>query len=129
LINLDTNILVRYVAQDEPRQAAAATRLLEEVLTPASPGHVSLVVLVELAWVLERSYDCGADIIRRAIEGLMAAPNLVVERPAIAAAALAAGGPGFADAIIKACGDAAGCVRTLTFDRRFAEREGVDLLE
>jgi len=54
MIGLDTNVLVRYLAQDEPNQAARATRLIEEELSVAEPGFISLVVLVELCWVLKR---------------------------------------------------------------------------
>lgn len=44
MIGLDTNVLVRYLTQDEPRQAALATRLIEKRLTPQAPGFVGLVV-------------------------------------------------------------------------------------
>ncbi len=47
MIALDTNVLVRYLAQDDARQSAAATRLVEQTLSPADPGYVSLVTLLE----------------------------------------------------------------------------------
>ena len=50
MIGLDTNILVRYLAQDELRQAARATRLIEGELSDREPGYISLVVLVETCW-------------------------------------------------------------------------------
>ena len=55
MIGLDTNVLVRYVMQDDPRQSPRATQLLE-ALQPDEPGFVPLVALVELVWVLSGSY-------------------------------------------------------------------------
>jgi antitoxin PrlF len=47
VIGLDTNVLVRYLAQDDPKQSASATRFIETRLSERSPGFISLVVLVE----------------------------------------------------------------------------------
>ena len=54
-IGLDTNVLVRYVAQDDSKQSPAATRLIES-LTADAPGYVSVVSVVELVWVLTDCY-------------------------------------------------------------------------
>jgi predicted nucleic-acid-binding protein len=54
VIGLDTDILVRYIMQDDPAQAATASLLLE-ALTPEAPGFVPILVVVELGWVLA---DC-----------------------------------------------------------------------
>ena len=55
MVGLDTNVLVRYVMQDDPRQSARATRLIE-ALTAEAPGFVPLVSLVEL--VCEHAEHC-----------------------------------------------------------------------
>ena len=52
MIGLDTNVLVRYLIQDDPAQALLATKLIEENCSKHSPGRLSLVVLCELVWVL-----------------------------------------------------------------------------
>ena len=57
---LDTNVLVRYFAQDDVRQSAIATRLLEDGLGAADRGFVSLLVLLETVWVMESRYHCDA---------------------------------------------------------------------
>ena len=61
------NVLVRYLAQDDRRQSAAATRLIE-ALTVEDPGFIAHATLVELAWVLESCYDAtratGRDTLR-----------------------------------------------------------------
>lgn len=53
MIALDTNVLVRYLAQDDREQARVATRFIEEHLTADDPGFVSTIVLCEIIWVLE----------------------------------------------------------------------------
>ena len=60
MIGLDTNVLVRYVTQDDPAQSAKASHLIES-LTVAAPGFVSLVSVVELVWVLQSCYPCTQD--------------------------------------------------------------------
>ena len=52
---VDTNVIVRYLVADDPGQAEAARSLLEQ-LTPDNPGFICSEVVIEAAWVLERSY-------------------------------------------------------------------------
>jgi predicted nucleic-acid-binding protein len=52
VIGLDTNVVVRYLTQDDPKQSPIATRLMEKTLSTDDPGFVSLVVLAEVVWVL-----------------------------------------------------------------------------
>ena len=73
MIGLDTNVLVRYLTQDDPRQSASATRLLEDTLTVERQGFVSTVVLVELVWVLETGYRCRRVEVAGVIERLLRA--------------------------------------------------------
>jgi predicted nucleic-acid-binding protein len=54
MIGLDTNVLVRYLAQDDAVQSAMATELFKQRLTEQEPGFVSIVAMAETAWVLER---------------------------------------------------------------------------
>ncbi|MGE0484394.1 MAG: PIN domain-containing protein [Gammaproteobacteria bacterium] len=131
MIGLDTNVLVRYLAQDEPTQAAVATRIIEQELTEQNPGFVGLVVLVELAWVLRRLYGATQTEIVQTIGDLLAARTLVIEQRDLVARALALcghEGVGFADAVIAASAAAAGCTATVTFDRG-AQRLGMTLVE
>lgn len=133
MINLDTSVLVRYVTQDDPLQSAAAGRLLENVLTPSQPGYLGRIVLVELAWVLARRYGASQAEIARVVQGLLDAPNLVVESRGLVVRALARmNGPSetdFADALVHEGGVNAGCERTVTFDKRFARTDGVTVLD
>lgn len=56
MIGLDTNVLVRYITQDDPQQAEQATRLIETRCAGADPGCIAQIVLCELVWVLSRAY-------------------------------------------------------------------------
>ena len=60
MIGLDTNVIVRYLTQDDPVQSKQATDIVERRLTDANPGFVSIVVMVETVWVLDRAYGLGA---------------------------------------------------------------------
>jgi predicted nucleic-acid-binding protein len=121
MIGLDTNVLVRYVTQDDPIQSAKATAWIEERLTPENPGFISVVAMAETVWVLERTYGVADQNIASTIERLLQAEALVVENEQQVFAAmitLKENQGSFADALIAALGVKAGCSSTLTFDRR-----------
>ncbi|HEV3371849.1 MAG TPA: type II toxin-antitoxin system VapC family toxin [Xanthobacteraceae bacterium] len=121
MIGLDTNVLVRYLTQDDPIQSPKATRLIERGLTEADPGFVSVVTMAETVWVLDRAYGLADDDIAAAIERALQTDVLVVESEQevfTAMIALKEGRGSFADALIGALGAKAGCSRTLTFDRK-----------
>ena len=131
MIGLDTNILVRYLAQDDPVQSPKATELIEERLTEENPGFVSVVAMVETAWVLDRAYGLANHEIAAAIERTLQADVLVVENEQevfAAMLALRAGHGSFADALIGGLGRRAGCTRTLTFDRKASQLPGFEFL-
>ena len=79
MIGLDTNILVRFLVQDDPAQAAAARSLMTRCSAQA-PGFVGREVLVETVWVLERAYRLTPAAISAAILGLLEAEELVIEQ-------------------------------------------------
>jgi predicted nucleic-acid-binding protein len=131
MIGLDTNVVARYIVQDDPRQSAAATRLIEGALTPREPGFVPLVVLCELVWVLESCYDATRAEVAQAIRVLLTAKQILVEQPSVAWKALRAyeaGGADFADGVVLETSRGAGCEKLLTFDRRAAKLPGAELL-
>lgn len=131
MIGLDTNVLVRYMAQDDPVQSAKATELIEHRLTEQNPGFISVVAMAETAGVLERAYRLRGHEIAAAIERTLQADTFVVESEQevfTAMIALKEGRGSFADALIGALGEKAGCSRTLTFDRQAAQLAGFDLL-
>ena len=120
MIGLDTNILVRYLAQDDPVQSPIATDIMEARVTGENPGFISVVAIVETVWVLDRAYALAASEIVAAVERILQADSLVVESEQEvfqAAMALKEGTGSFADALIGALGAKSSCTRTLTFDK------------
>jgi predicted nucleic-acid-binding protein len=121
MIGLDTNVLVRYLAQDDPVQAAKATKLMEQSLSERDVGFISIVAMMQTVWVLERAYGLSDREIAAAIERILATSVLIVQREQDVFAAMIAlrdGHGSFADALIGALGAEAGCTRTLTCDRK-----------
>ena len=129
MIGLDTNILVRYVTQDDPIQSTKAREIVERRLTEEKPGFVSIVAMVETVWVLERAYELTPVEIVRAVERILQTDVLVVEDEQevfTAMIALKNGRGSFADAVIAALGAKRGCSRTLTFDRKAPRLPGFE---
>jgi predicted nucleic-acid-binding protein len=121
MIGLDTNVLVRYLAQDDPAQSRRARDLIERQLTVDDAGFISIVVMVELAWVLGRAYGLSDADLAGVIERLLQTDVLVVEREQevfIAMTALKEGNGSFADALVGVLASTAGCSHTVTFDRK-----------
>lgn len=130
MIGLDTNVLVRYIMQDDPAQSALASRLIES-LTADSRGYVTVVSIVELYWVLTSSYDLGDEQARQALDMLLRAKELIVERAEVVLQALrkfANGKADFPDCLIACSATAAGCEQVMTFDVRASRHAGMTLL-
>jgi predicted nucleic-acid-binding protein len=130
MIGLDTNILVRYLTQDDSLQSPKATEIIERRLTEETPGFVSIVAMVETVWVLDRAYGLPAHKIAAAVERMLQTDVLVIENePEVFTAmiALKEGQGSFADSVIAALGVRAGCSCTLTFDHKAARLGGFEL--
>jgi predicted nucleic-acid-binding protein len=130
VIGLDSNILIRYLTQDDPTQSAKATEIIERRLTEENAGFVSIVAMAEIVWVLDRAYGLTARQIARTIERMLQADVLVVENEQevfTAMIALKQGRGSFADALIAEIGTRAGCGHTLTFDRKALRLSGFRL--
>lgn len=130
MIGLDTDVVIRFLVQDDPDQSVMASELIDG-LTESEPGYLSLVTVVEVYWVLRRAYRVDVDRCADIIEGLVDAGELRVDRSAIVRSALAASRAGvdFADAVIGELGRSAGCEHTVTFDRRAARGGATRLLD
>jgi predicted nucleic-acid-binding protein len=130
MIGLDTNVLVRYVMQDDPKQSQKASRLIES-LTPEAPGFVPLVSLVELVWVLTSCYDLTRDQVGQALEALLRTKEIVLDRAEQVSQALrtfGASSADFADCLMERTAAAAGCGETMTFDAGAAKAAGMTLI-
>ena len=131
MTGLDTNVIIRYIAQDDPRQSAAATRLMEKTLTVEQPGFVTLVTLCEVAWVLAECYAADRARIRSVLQGLLETRQIVVESAELVWRALRswqASGADFSDALMGEVALAAGATKVLTFDKAAAKLPSFALL-
>jgi predicted nucleic-acid-binding protein len=131
VIGLDTNVIVRYIVQDDPDQSARATELIERTLEIENPGFISLVAMAETAWVLERFYRLPTGRIASAIEAMLHVDVFAVECEQdvfAATVALRDGRGSFADALIGRLGARAGCAYTATFDRKASQLAEFELL-
>jgi predicted nucleic-acid-binding protein len=130
MIGLDSNVLVRYLTQDEPAQSARATRLIERQLSEKAPGFISLIVLVELWWVLKRLYRATGAELTQTVQDLLDTRQFVLEqRGAVIQAVKKLDAAGdIADSLIVELARAAGCERVVTFDK-VATRVGMELLK
>jgi predicted nucleic-acid-binding protein len=130
MIGLDTNVLVRYVMQDDAKQSQKASKLIES-LTPETPGFVPLVSLIELVWVLTSCYELTREQVAQALEALLRAKEIVLDRAEQVSQALrtfSAGAADLADCLIERTATAAGCEKTMTFDARAAKTAGMTLI-
>jgi predicted nucleic-acid-binding protein len=130
MIGVDTNVLVRYVTRDEPRQAAEAERLLRRC-TAEDPAFVNDMVLCEVAWVLAAAYRYGRGAIADVIEAVLRTPSLRVVDPQRCWSALARfreGRADYADCLTGFVNRSYGCRTTATFDRDAAAMPEFELL-
>ena len=131
MIGLDTNVLVRYLIQDDPAQALLATKLIEENCSKHSPGRLSLVVLCELVWVLSGAYRYPKKTIVDALAQLLITSELEVENEQVARLSLDAykeGTAHYSDYVIGFSNKTSGCDVTYTFDHNFADDRIAKLL-
>lgn len=131
MIGLDTNVLIRYIAQDDLAQSTRATRFIERQCSAADPGFVSLVTLVEVVWVSESCYDASAREVATILRQLLGTKQLVVQEAEIVWKALRlfeAGSAEFADYLVDQIAKAQGCTATVTFDKT-AAKSGMTLLK
>ncbi len=119
MIGLDTNVIVRYLVQDDPGQAAAASHVFEDLLSSENRGFVAAVALCEVVWVLKRGYKVRKPALCRVLRGLLAAEELEIEHRDLVTKAVArfeAGKADFSDYLVGERALAAGARTTLSFD-------------
>lgn len=131
MIGLDTNVLVRYIVKDDPRQAAAATEAIEKLCRPEDPGWINLIVIFELVWVLQSVYDQSRQDVVRVLETILTSSELKVESADRVWQALRkyrTGRADLADYLIGIGNAANEAVPTLTFDKRTEDDPNFRLL-
>jgi predicted nucleic-acid-binding protein len=127
VIAVDTNVLVRFLVEDDARQSAAAAALVERTVRSDSSLYVSGIVLCETVWVLSVSYRVPRLDVVKTLEDLLRAKHLTFDYPdrlARAIDAFATGRGDFADYLIREDALAAGCSSVVTFDRELLREVG-----
>lgn len=131
MIGLDTNVLVRFFGQDDPLQHKQPDEFLGS-LSGVEPGFVALVALQELIWVMTSIYRFKRNAVIDVLDHLLSRDDIVVEQADTVRAALQlyrAGKADFPDCLISSAARAAGCARTVTFDRIAARDAAMELLD
>lgn len=130
MIGLDTNILVRYIMQDDAKQSPKASALIES-LNADNPGFITLVSIVELYWVLTSSYGLTGQQVKQVLEVLLRTKQIIVDRADQVLRALRVfddGKADFADCLIERTAASAGCGQTMTLDVGAAKHAGMTLI-
>ncbi len=128
---LDTNVLVRYVVQDDSAQLAAAKRLISRLVTEGRSLFVPVTVALELEWVLRSSYGYAKADVVEVLAGLLSAAELVFESERAMEVALQLyreASADFADCLHIALAAQAGEQPLWTFDKGAAKVAGAELV-
>jgi predicted nucleic-acid-binding protein len=123
MIGLDTNVVLRYLLQDDLKQTRQANQIVDRQLSEQNPGLINLVTVLEVVWVLRSLLKQNPSQIASHLENLLTADSLEVQNEQQvfeAAFALKRGAGVFEDALIGALNAWTGCSHTLTFDRKAA---------
>ena len=127
MIALDTNVLVRFLVEDDTEQSRQAKAMIERAIAANCPCFVSEVVVCEVVWVLGTSYQVARDEIARVLRQLLRARHLTFsesERLSRALSAFDSGRGDFADYLIRETAREAACESVATFDRALLREAG-----
>lgn len=130
MIALDTNVLVRYIMQDDVNQSPKATKLIDSLIG-AGHGYITLVSVIELVRVLSSCYDLTRDQVAQALDAVLRTKQFVVKQADQAIRALRtfkAINADYADCLIERMASHAGCEKTMTFDADTGRHAGMTLV-
>lgn len=131
MIGLDTNVIVRYIAQDDDSQSARAVEFIENECSSSDPGFISLVTLIELVWVSESCYGATRTEVTALIRRILGIKQLIVQDAETVWKSLRlfeVGKADFADYLVERICDLSGCSSCVTFDKA-AAKAGMTLLK
>lgn len=127
MLGIDTNVLVRFLVQDDAEQFEKASKLIKREVTAGRPVFINQLVLLETEWVLRSRYAAPKNKIIAAISGLLEAADVQLEDEAVIEEALYMwkdATADFADCLIGAKNRRMGCRATATFDVRATKLPG-----
>ena len=120
MVGLDTNIIVRYVVQDDAHQAAIANRIFDKGISNTNKGFIPTAVLCETVWVLSRGYKYRRESIRLTLDTLLHTETLEFEHRECVWKAyedFCRSAADFVDCLVGHVNRKHGAQPTLTFDR------------
>ena len=127
MIALDTNVLVRYLVEDDAAQSARAAKRITSASQSGDELFVSTLVLCEVAWVLVVAYKVPKTELAGALRQLLRARQLVFENKDAFTQALDAferGRGDLADYVIRETAHMHGCTSVATFDKALLKESG-----
>jgi predicted nucleic-acid-binding protein len=119
MIGLDTNILLRLVLQDNPDEGLKARRLVESLDTD-NPGFINTLVLAEFVWTLRGRIGLSREQTAATVSGLLNSADIIFEQEELVEHVLdvaTTSKADFADLMIALKNEAAGCMKTMSFDK------------
>jgi predicted nucleic-acid-binding protein len=122
MIGIDTNVLVRYLVQDNEQQASAANKILDRI-SDINPAFINNIVMCETVWVLSRAYKYGKKLIVKTIEQILSTSGIEFENAEGVRKALrhyTTGNADFSDYLIAEINKENGANTTYTFDCKAA---------
>jgi len=131
MIGLDTNVLVRYFAQDDSLQSPIAAEFIETVCSEKHPGFINHIVLCETVWVLDRCYHTDKDTIVVILEKILRIEQFQIQSVDKVWRALKEfkkTAADFADCLVAQSNIGTGCEYTVTFDKKASDSVGYRLL-
>ena len=130
MIGIDTNVLVRYLVQDDEWQAAATVKIFSEI-SDSNPAFICNIVMCELVWVLSRAYKYEKNLIISVLEQLLITADIEFENAELLRKALrrySKGKGDFSDYLIAETNRENGAAVTCTFDRKAGTDELFSLM-
>ena len=129
MTGVDTNVLVRFIVEDDVEQTKRASALFRRAVAKGEQIFVSDTVLCELVWVLEAAYRVPRSEIADTLANLLRAREVEIADAEITHRALTAYRSkrgDFADYVIRERAQAAGCTAVATFDKRLHAEAGFE---
>lgn len=131
MIGLDTNVLIRYIVQDDELQARLAGDLIENQCSTENPAFINEITLCEIVWVLKRAYRYDKVVILTILKQLLSISEICISSHTAAWAAYSdyeTGNADFSDYFIARINKKAGCPFTFTFDKKACQNGNFKLL-
>lgn len=131
MIGIDTNVLVRYLVQDDTTQAQVATNLLENYIGRSASIFINNIVICELVWVLERGYKYKRDEIANVLQNILSTTEFAfedIDSLLYAHKKYTGSDIDFSDALIGKINLQHKCTKTITFDRGTKNDKNFEIL-